>query len=290
MRTTPAPENDPTKTTTEPMRSMWALVTPEMAERWLDGNRNNRRLRPAVVDRYAADMAAGRWTPSSDSIAISRDGRLLNGQHRMTALVRANCTVGMWVTTGMPEESFRNMDRGASRTFADYLDGTGEQHSRELTAALSRAVSYQRSRTTGLWALHGERVTDNDRSDYLADHPELRHSIAVCFGRTIKQATNTPSSLLALAHHMIEGAAGREAADLFMHHLTTQDREPADGTIHSALRSLRGMTSAREWDTRRLAVITLAWNHWSAGTELVKIQVSADYRTKPLKIAARVTR
>ncbi len=278
------------ETTDAPMRLIWLLVNPEVASRWLGGNDNNRRLRPAVVDRYAADMAAGRWTPSSDAIAISPEGRLLNGQHRLTAVVRADCTVGMWVATGMPEESFRNMDRGAMRTFADFLDGTGEQHTRELTAALSRAVSYSRSSATGMWELHGGRVTDSDRSDYLAEHPGLRHSIAVCVGRVTKQATSTPNSLLALAHHLIEGAAGVDAADLFMHHLITQDREPADGTIHSALRSLRGMTSAREWEPRRLAVILLAWNHWSAGTELVKIQVSADFRTKAPKIATRVTR
>jgi hypothetical protein len=48
--------------------------------------RYNRDIRPQRVDEYAAEMIAGRWRDLlSDPIAITADGHVLNGQHRIAA-------------------------------------------------------------------------------------------------------------------------------------------------------------------------------------------------------------
>ena len=284
--------------TATPCRALWAIVTPETAARWLESNRNNRNVRKSVVAKYAKDMRAGLWAPSNDAICVGTDGRLLNGQHRLSAVVASGASVGMFVITGMPEESFAHMDRGAGRTFADALRSRGAgKTSIVLAATLSRAVSYDRgvggprAGKKGTWTSHDFGVTDSDKTAYLAMQPDIERSAEMFGTQAASRATGRcPASILALAHHLIASATGSDAADLFMRQLITQDREPADGTIRGALRALGNCGSKHGYDDRKLAIILSAWNHWSAGREVSTIRIQEDYRTRQVEIAKRVTR
>jgi len=52
-----------------------------------DGGKYNRSIRETRVNEYAEEMAAGRWRDLlSDPIAITTDGQVLNGQHRIAAV------------------------------------------------------------------------------------------------------------------------------------------------------------------------------------------------------------
>lgn len=65
------------------------IITPELAKKYLGGNEGNRKIRPQVVAAYMADMLNGNWNDSPDivtPIMISREGRLIDGQHRLTAV------------------------------------------------------------------------------------------------------------------------------------------------------------------------------------------------------------
>lgn len=103
-------------------------VTPTQASKWLEKNANNRSLRESTVLAYAADMKDGNWLPTYQGIAFDENGNLLDGQHRLAAVVRSGCTVGMMVTRGLPEavsgkriKTIDAVDRGASRTIKDLL-------------------------------------------------------------------------------------------------------------------------------------------------------------------------
>lgn len=74
-------------------------VTPKLAERWLTLNYDGqRRLKPDTVARYARDMAAGVWHgDNGQSITFSADGWLVDGQHRLRAVIESGCEVEMLV-------------------------------------------------------------------------------------------------------------------------------------------------------------------------------------------------
>lgn len=110
----------------------WVDVTPEIAKGWLAKNPQNRTLRRATVDAYAADMRDGNWLPTHQGIAIDAEGWLLDGQHRLTAVVESGCTVRMLVTRGLAPEvkgkrisTIEAVDRGAARTVKDFLKVRG---------------------------------------------------------------------------------------------------------------------------------------------------------------------
>ncbi len=109
----------------EQMTLVREIITPEKAKEYLGGNEGNRRLRPTAVAAYAADMASGRWNDSPDivtPIMISHEGRLIDGQHRLTAVVKSGVSVCMYVAHNVDDGVYKYLDAGVKRSVADQID------------------------------------------------------------------------------------------------------------------------------------------------------------------------
>jgi len=77
-------------------------VTPKMAKRWLERNHpNNRAIAWSRVEAFQGDMAADSWKLTHQGIALDVEGLLIDGQHRLHAVVASGRTVRMMVTTGV---------------------------------------------------------------------------------------------------------------------------------------------------------------------------------------------
>jgi len=100
-------------------KSSIETIFPTTALALLRTNDGNRKLRKNVVARYAATMTQGNWLLTPEPIVIADTGRLLNGQHRLSAIVQANIGVKMFVVRNVSEKAFPAIDRGVSRNFSD---------------------------------------------------------------------------------------------------------------------------------------------------------------------------
>lgn len=98
------------------------LVTPQQALQMLQHNYGNRPLRKSFVDQYVDDILRGKWKLSHQGIAISKEGRLLDGQHRLTAIVESGISIQMVIARNVDEASFFVMDRGKTRSLRDILN------------------------------------------------------------------------------------------------------------------------------------------------------------------------
>jgi len=96
-------------------------ITPDTARQMLANNWGNRTIRPRAVAQLAADMAAGHWQLTHQGVAFGPDGRLLDGQHRLTAVVLSGAAVQMVVWRNADPASFDVVDRGRVRSLADIL-------------------------------------------------------------------------------------------------------------------------------------------------------------------------
>ena len=126
------------------MKSVLMRITPEQAERWLASRPANRTIRPTVVARYASDMEEGRWCTTHQGIAIDANGKLIDGQHRLAAIVRSGMTIEMLVTFDVPDESVLSIDEGLKRNICDSLLFRGTKISilqASLSAALCRSMT-----------------------------------------------------------------------------------------------------------------------------------------------------
>jgi hypothetical protein len=116
-------------------------ITPRMAMRWLEGNVHNRRLRQVVVNRYARDMAAGKWTLTHQGVAFDGNGTLVDGQHRLWAIVESDVPIQMTVTRGVPMEAQMVIDDHLTRTGSDALSLYTGQTVHQVIVAVIRCLS-----------------------------------------------------------------------------------------------------------------------------------------------------
>lgn len=98
------------------MKITQEIITLARAEELLRLNTNNRPADPRKVAQYAKAMLAGEWVVNGDTIAISRENVLLNGQHRLLAVIRADYQYEAAVATGVEPEAFATYDRHYNRT------------------------------------------------------------------------------------------------------------------------------------------------------------------------------
>lgn len=101
----------------------YTKITPEIAGLLLRKNvENNRSLIHSAVNKYAQLMKVGQWDENTgDTIKISDDGFVLDGQHRLYAVIKSGVTIHSFVAYGLSKDSFRNIDIGKSRKVSDAL-------------------------------------------------------------------------------------------------------------------------------------------------------------------------
>jgi len=96
-------------------------VTPQIAAEWLAMNLSRQRqITEDRVIKMAAEMAEGRWKLSSDAITFLK-GELANGQHRLSAVIRAHKSAQFLVLRSSDIGMFDIIDSGKSRTVGDVL-------------------------------------------------------------------------------------------------------------------------------------------------------------------------
>ena len=95
------------------------LITPQIAVEMLAKNTNNRKLKPTVVQKYKEDLLNDRWIPGTCMLIFSEDGTLLDGQHRLKAIIEADKPANMIVSRGVSKDASRVIDSGSTRTISD---------------------------------------------------------------------------------------------------------------------------------------------------------------------------
>jgi len=109
---------------TEQIRKMF--ITPEEAENWLKlSHQNQRKLNPRRVELYASEMAQGRFQTTPDAIAFNKTGYLINGMHRLQAIVTSGVSISQFVASNLSDESFVYTDQGQSRSKKQLLKSYG---------------------------------------------------------------------------------------------------------------------------------------------------------------------
>lgn len=114
-------------------------LTPALAELLLSFNLDNRTLKPDRLRDYESDIKAGRWVLNGETLKVSREGCLNDGQHRCTAVINTQTSIETQIGFGYARESRTTLDQGAARTPGDYLTMSGVQNA-NVAAAVSASI------------------------------------------------------------------------------------------------------------------------------------------------------
>jgi hypothetical protein len=121
------------KDNTMDFKSQVMFISPSYAKSLLENNKNNRAIRKKVVKKYAKDMTDGNWQLTPQGIILNKQGNLLDGQHRLSAVIEAGVSVPMNVTFDVDAETPIGimLDVGAKREISDIIGAS----KREVAAA-----------------------------------------------------------------------------------------------------------------------------------------------------------
>lgn len=111
------------------------VITPEVASNFLQKNYCNRPVSSSHVARLARTMEAGQFRHTHQGIAFDSNGNLVDGQHRLLAILASNTTQTLHVTRGIPTNSLSSIDcQSRPRTVSDSLAMEGSKHDRQVVA------------------------------------------------------------------------------------------------------------------------------------------------------------
>jgi len=240
------------------------LITPEIAREMLACNKNNRPIKQANVEALVAAIRQGQWVMTGNSIAFDQAGQLLDGQHRLLAIIEAGQAVESLVATGLAKAAFLTTDIGAKRGAADVAAMLGFKCYITTGCAATLLHHYDHN---GM-RLFKKGVTNQEIQKILSEHPMLQESVDV--GRGV--ANLIPPGIGAFCHYIFS-RIDREAADSFFKQLKSgANLRPKSPIL--VLRDKLMFHKAGKLMLSRQAIAALtikAWNCFRKGKEVANI-------------------
>jgi hypothetical protein len=244
------------------------LVVPALAEQWLARSRPNRPLRRHYVTELAGMMKRSEWVYNGEAIRFDHEGYLIDGQHRLLAVIEADQPADMLILHGLDRAAQDTVDRGLRRTLGDTLVLHGVSSGKNVAAALT-------------WIYRAERNAEMARKrpegypspaqilDLWDRHPGVKESARI--ESMVKRAPFRYSPSLAVAlHYEMTEAQDVDTADRFfdqlVHGAQLGSRSPILLLRNYLIRNSSGLHRHPDWVVRAYTI--KAWSFWLAGRDM----------------------
>ena len=170
-----------------------------------------RPISHAKSSTYVEAIHKGEWIQSLATIHVADTGKLLDGQHRLRAIVDAGKS-GMrcLVISGLPESTASYFDQGRPRSLEAVIKGQGIPNSKEMAATVKMMYQIYNSTTTPPRNEVGKRIA--------LDNPRLQSSVAEA--KRMKDDTHIAVPVLAGAYFALRSHYGKERVEEFFEILT----------------------------------------------------------------------
>lgn len=252
------------------MKIFQAILTPEYAAELLHNNTINRPLKRHQVDFLAREIMNGNWKFNGDAIRISHDGRLLDGQHRLAAVVKAKKAIDTIMIVGLDPAIFHTIDCGVRRNAGDMLAIRGEKNSRNNAAALF-LVGAILEKNGNLYAMHGWGKSSNSEILKLYDlYPDINQSF-IKWGSISKGIV--PLSVSTAMHYLFS-RKHRDKADEFFSLLESGEGLESGNPILLLRKRLIENACAKSKISKRYmaALFVKAWNCWITNNKMYSLR------------------
>lgn len=235
------------------------LITVAMAKEMLSRNTKNfRKPEHKRVTRYAKDMSDGRWQLTGETITFDLSGALIDGQHRLLAIVKSGVACWFIVVDGLQEKVAANVDRGISRTVAQWLIHLGIANATTAAAVGRMAVAHD----LNLWKNQGFGAGDFTDSDIIE---MVVNNNAGIQSSMIQSAAGLPRSIattIAFLGSGRKGLASSPTCKWFFKSLQNGENiGETDAVFHLRRRLIEHSTTTKKLSPHMMRMLaTLAWN------------------------------
>lgn len=245
------------------------LITPTMAAAILEQQQpgQNRTLRVRHVEKLSGDMRAGRWILNGETIKLASDGRVLDGQHRLSAIVKAGIAVRSVVVRNADVRSLSTIDAGIIRTGADNTKLAGYT---EHIVRAAQANAVWRYRTGSLASGQGWSMSAPALLEMLSAEPDLERSLPLA--RRCKHLL--PIGISGSMHYLM-AAKDRTMADVFFDALAGGENIHRGDPVFALRQRLIQFRASRHLKPRSnmlAALVIKAWNATRAGRQMLVLK------------------
>lgn len=259
-------------------RTEWVTVTPKMAESWLGLNEGNRNKRAGHIARLTRDMKAGRWLLTGDTIKFDWNGRLIDGQHRLTSIVVSETPSRILVVRDLDPNVQSVLDGQAKRAARDALFFNGVEKDRNVLAALAK-IDIARQAGAMATALSGtpesptnaevvQWFTDNDDAAFAADQSRKVYKFI--------GASPTPLAYAIMVTSRIDLEASLEFFNSTAEGRTNGIGDPRLTLLRTLERDRKNNRGSAEGSAQQIYYILRTWNAWRAGEKLSKLPLETS--------------
>ena len=185
-------------------------IYPDIARELIEKrNPTNRSIKSTKISQLICDIRNGNFALNGETIIFSDTGHLLNGQHRLTAVIEADMSITTLVVTGIHSLARRTMDQGKMRGAGDVLHMETDTTNGNVLAAILRGfIAYNTGDKTSFG-----RTNAVSRATILQaqqDYPEIGviAEWAVQFKNTVRGVTS--ATQIGIARSILEPVYGEE--------------------------------------------------------------------------------
>lgn len=249
------------------IKSAVEKVTPEIAAKMLEASDDikNRNLSDSHVKWLADQMAEGKWSLNGEAIILDDEGMIVDGQHRLWAVVNSGVTIESMVTRGVDRKGFATIDTGTARTAGNVLAIVGKKDANALGAALSLIHRHE----VGQMFTHGKAAgfTTATGLSILRRHPEIEESVEFVtkHSRSNVALKKIPRSAFIFLHYRFTAHAKEKTIEFFEQ--IGDIRPDTAGTITRLLRDSFLKRNAVGGGVRTLELCAITVKAWRSFLE-----------------------
>lgn len=237
------------------------FITPAQAAYILESlNTHNRRLGPSWLKIKQA-VLRGAWYINGECVAFDCNGVLINGQHRLKAIVESGQPVPVMVFFGVDPEAFTTYDQGKKRNAGDILSIEKREHSSLLAGALAWQMRYENGEFEATCATP---IPNDQVLEILNNHPDIVGSAKRVVSKW--KTKRLPPSLLVFLHYqfqLIDAPLAETFFDTIVEGLGLV-RESHEFLLIRRLDDLIGRRSTVD-QVEIAALVIITWNRIRAG-------------------------
>lgn len=248
-----------------PENSRIIEFTPEIAEYFLRKcNVGNRSKKASKVREYSDAMLSGEWGLTGDTIKFGDDGRLLDGQNRLSACVQSGISFRTHTVFGINPTLFVRMDIGRNRSSADIFEIAAVPYKSDTSAAVRWLVILEGDNPLFRGTLTPEFLLEKYKHSY----SDVLDSVKV--GQQMRLVWGHPSGVVAALHYLFSRKNALKADEFFSRWVSGRFGKRSDPVkaVQDRLLGIKAQNHGRIHDGVRNALIIKAWNAFVEGRQL----------------------
>jgi len=260
------------------------LITPNIAKEMLEKNVSNRRVNHHIVNQYSSDMTKGQWKiDTGEVIKVSKTNIILDGQHRLLAIVKSNIPIYFHIAYNVEDNVFDVLDTGKIRNTTDIFKINGIQKDCLIPSIISQ---YNHIVANKYFVMQGYNKNTNqnllkqyyESPDFWQNIGKIANNYYLSFAKII------PTSMIG-GFYAYFVKSDKELADSFISQLCTGANITNNTILLLRNRLIQDKVSVKKLQKlTKIIFIIKTWNAFVMNKELKSLKFDADIEKVPIPI------